>query len=244
MFTMQERTCWRLCTIVILLMCKYMPMFGMLFICCKWGKKKKVNHKAIRLPLSPLDLQTAEVTSFLKLRFTMWRFYWKGINYRFYVTYLQVFVFLLADVRILCRCGRVNVVADVTTVISDSVQCNLWSMFDYDKIWLTVEKGKSFLAYIQILCSYAQMKFSFLFGESAFGQWYLTNFALTLSGVHKRKHPVTFLYRILGDIHLLNSSNTLYQKWRIKALTRWPCLLAGSGCSIDFRWTRSTFIVW
>lgn len=199
MFTMQERTCWRLCTIVILLMCKYMPMFGMLFICCKWGKKKKVNHKAIRLPLSPLDLQTAEVTSFLKLRFTMWRFYWKGINYRFYVTYLQVFVFLLADVRILCRCGRVNVVADVTTVISDSVQCNLWSMFDYDKIWLT--------------------------------------------GVHKRKHPVTFLYRILGDIHLLNSSNTLYQKWRIKALTRWPCLLAGSGCSIDFRWTRSTFIV-
>lgn len=209
------------------------------------GKKKKVNHKAIRLPLSPLDLQTAEVTSFLKLRFTMWRFYWKWINYRFYVTYLQVFVFLLANVWILCRCGRVNVVADVTTVISDSVQCNLWSMFDYVKIWLKMEKGKSFLAYIQILYSYAQMKFCFCLGFLfAFGQWYLTNIALTLYGVHKRKHPVTFLCRILGNIHLLNSSNTLYQKWRIKALTRWPCLLAGSGCSIDFIWTRSTFILW
>lgn len=209
------------------------------------GKKKKVNHKAIRLPLSPLDLQTAEVTSFLKLRFTMWRFYWKWINYRFYVTYLQVFVFLLANVWILCRCGRVNVVADVTTVISDSVQCNLWSMFDYVKIWLKMEKGRSFLAYIQILYSYAQMKFCFCLGFLfAFGQWYLTNIALTLYGVHKRKHPVTFLCRILGNIHLLNSSNTLYQKWRIKALTRWPCLLAGSGCSIDFIWTRSTFILW
>lgn len=209
------------------------------------GKKKKVNHKAIRLPLSPLDLQTAEVTSFLKLRFTMWRFYWKWINYRFYVTYLQVFVFLLANVWILCRCGRVNVVADVTTVISDSVQCNLWSMFDYVKIWLKMEKGRSFLAYIKILYSYAQMKFCFCLGFLfAFGQWYLTNIALTLYGVHKRKHPVTFLCRILGNIHLLNSSNTLYQKWRIKALTRWPCLLAGSGCSIDFIWTRSTFILW
>lgn len=62
-FTMQERTCWRLCTIVILLMCKYMPMFGMLllFICCKW-EKKNINHKAIRLPSCPLTLRTAEVT--------------------------------------------------------------------------------------------------------------------------------------------------------------------------------------
>lgn len=105
------------------------------------------------------------------------------------------------------------------------------------------------LAYIQILCSYAQMKFCFfvwvfLFGAGAFGQWYLTNIAPTLSGVHKRKHPVTFLCRILGDIHLLNSSNTLHQKWQIKALTQWPCLLAGSACAIYFRWTRSTFIVW
>lgn len=77
-FTMQERTCWRLCTIVILLMCKYMPMFGMLllFICCKW-REKNINHKAIRLPSCPLTLRTAEVTSFLKLGFTMSKFYWK-----------------------------------------------------------------------------------------------------------------------------------------------------------------------
>lgn len=160
-----------------------------------------------------------------------------------------MFVFLLANVRILCRCGRVNVVADVTTVISDPVQCNLWSMFDYVKIWVKMEKWRSFLPYIQILCSYAQIKFCFfvwvfLLGAGAFGQLYLTNIAPTISGVHKRKHPVTFLCRILGDIHLLNFSNTIHQKWQIKALTRWPCLLAGSACSIYFRWTRSTFIVW
>lgn len=57
--TMQARTHWRLCTIVIFL-CKYMPMFSMLlFISCKW---KYSQLKAICLPSCPLNPLTNEAT--------------------------------------------------------------------------------------------------------------------------------------------------------------------------------------
>lgn len=129
---------------------------------------------------------------------------------------------------------RFSVISEVCLIMSKSD----WKWRSEGLFWLIFKSCAVMPKWSLFFC------LGFLFGESAFGQWYLTNIALTLSGVHKRKHPVTFLCRILGDIHLLNSSNTLYQKWRIKTLTRWPCLLAGSGCSIDFIWTRSTFIVW
>lgn len=76
-FTMQERTLWRLCTIVILLMCKYMPMFGMLllFISCKWKKNSQPQSNTSPL-VSPRPSDSWSHMSFLKLRFTMSKYDW------------------------------------------------------------------------------------------------------------------------------------------------------------------------
>lgn len=59
-FTVQGRTHWRLCTIVILLMCKYNAMFGMLllFISCKWKEKATTKqYVSLRVPSTSWQLK-------------------------------------------------------------------------------------------------------------------------------------------------------------------------------------------